>query len=319
MTNESINSITTASKTIVLSPEDKDNLLQLGKLKWSEREISIFFGWDPQLLRKELDNPNSEISMILLRGELIGKFEIEARLQMDAAGGNLTAAKQFSEIMRERSFISSKLDIFGGAQSEDIFNAIQEYLKNGGSSTLGNNEQTYLEILQIIYSFDVKCGKRATIRILTRPPYNLSYDRARDLYAEAIELFNSGRQNSKEAMRFHLADTYDTLYHLALKKATTVKEVLMASQILEKKKSILRLDQPDEQLPDEKQYLKQIRLLSIDPQSIGLPSANRDQLAQQIDALDDVPESAKVRLKMDAGIIDMDIKTVFENGVSEES
>ena len=317
--NESTNSITTASERIVLSKEDKENLLELGKLKWSEREIAIFFGWDPQLLRRELENPDSEISTLLLRGELIGKFQIEARLQSDAAGGNLTAAKQFQDIIRERAFISSKLDIFGGARSEDIFNAIQEYFKSGGSSTLGNNEQTYLEILQIIYSFDVKCGKRATIRILTHPPYNLSYDRARDMYAEAIELFNSGRQNSKEAMRFHMADTYDTLYHLALEKATTVKEVLMAAQILEKKKSILRLDQPDDEHPDDKQYLKQIRLLSLDPQSIGLPSANRDQLAQQIDALDDIPESVKARLKMDAGIIDMDIKTVFENGISEES
>lgn len=317
--NQSTNSITTASGRIVLSKEDKENLLQLGKLKWSERDISVFFGWDPRLLRRELDNPDSEISMLLLRGELIGKFEIEARLQQDAAGGNLTAAKQFSDIIRERSFVASKLDIFGGAQSEDIFNAIQEYLRNGGSSTLGNNEQTYLEILQIIYSFDVKCGKRATIRILTKEPYNLSYEKARDLYANAIELFNSGRQNSKEAMRFHLADTYDTLYHLALEKATTVKEVLAAATILEKKKNVLRLDQPDEERPDERQYLKQNRLLSLSPESIGLPSANRDELASQIDAMDEIPESARARLKMDAGIVDMDIKRVLENGVSEES
>ena len=317
--NKSTTSIINASERIVLSPEDRENLLQLGKLKWTEREIAIFFGWDARLLRRELENPGSEISTILLRGELIGKFQIEARLQSDAAGGNLTAAKQFSDIIRERSFLSSKLDIFGGAQSEDIFLAIQEYLKNGGSSTLGNNEQTYLEVLQIIYSFDVKCGKRATIKILTKAPYNLSYDRARELYSEAIELFNSGRQNSKEAMRFHLADTYDTLYHLALEKATTVKDLQIAASILEKKKNILRLDQPDEERPDEKQYLKQIRLLSVNPESIGLPAADRDELAAQIDALDDVPETARARLKMDAGIVDMDIKRLLENGVSEES
>lgn len=317
--SESTNSITTASETIVLSQEDKENLLQLGKLKWSEREIAIFFGWDPRILRRELENPDSEISTLLLRGELIGKFQIEARLQADAAGGNLTAAKQFQEIIRERSFIATKLDIFGGAESDAIFEAIQEYLKNGGSSTLGNNEQTYLEILQIIYSFDVKCGKRATIKILTKPPYNMSYDRARDLHSEAIELFNSGRQNTKEAMRYHLADTYDSLYHLALEKATSTKDILAAASILEKKKAILRLDQPDEERPDERQYLKQIRLLSINPEAIGLPTADRDALAAQIDALDDIPTPVKQRLKMDAGIIDMDIQKILEDGTSEES
>lgn len=317
--NESTNSITTASGRIVLTDDDRLNLLQLGKLKWSEREIAVFFGWDPKLLKKELEDPNGEISMILLRGELIGKFEIEARLQADAAGGNLTAAKQFTEIMRERSFTASKLDIFGGAESEDIFEAIQDYFKNGGSATLGNQEQTYLEILQIIYSFDVKCGKRATIRILTKPPYNMSYDRARDLHAEAIELFNSGRKNSKEAMRYHMADTYDTLYHLALEKATSTKDVMLASGILEKKNRLLRLNQPDEERPDERQYLKQIRLLSTNPESIGLPSADRDALAAQIDALDDLPAPVKQRLKMDAGIIDMDIQKILEDGTQEES
>lgn len=316
---ESTNSITTASGRIVLTEDDKVNLLQLGKLKWSEREIAIFFGWDPRLLRSELEDPNSEISMILLRGELIGKFEIEARLQQDAAGGNLTAAKQFTDIIRERSFTASKLDIFGGAESEDIFEAIQDYFKNGGSATLGNQEQTYLEILQIIYSFDVKCGKRATIRILTRPPYNLSYDRARDLHAEAVELFNSGRKNSKEAMRYHMADTFDSLYHLALEKATTTKDLTLATSILEKKSRLLRLDQPDEERPDEKQYLKQNRLLSVNPESIGLPAADRDELAAQIDALDDIPAPIKQRLKMDAGIIDMDIQKILEDGTSEES
>ena len=316
---QSTNSITTASGRIVLTDADRLNLLQLGRLKWSEREIAVFLGWDPKLLKKELEDPNSEISTLLLRGELIGKFEIEARLQADAARGNLTAAKEFQEIIRERSFVASKLDIFGGAESDAIFEAIEEYLKNGGSSTLGNNEQTYLEILQIIYSFDVKCGKRATIKILTKPPYNMSYERARDLHSEAIELFNSGRKNTKEAMRYHLADTYDSLYHLALEKATSTKDILAAASILEKKKAILRLDQPDEEHPDERQYLKQIRLLSTNPESIGLPSADRDALAAQIDALDDLPAPVKQRLKMDAGIIDMDIQKILEDGTQEES
>lgn len=270
-------------------------------------------------MRRELEQPDSEVATLLLRGELIGKFEIEARLQTDAAGGNLTAAKQFSDIIRERSFVTSKLDIFGGAESEDIFIAIQDYFKNGGSATLGNKEQTYLEILQIIYSFDIKYGKRRTIKILTGAPYNLSYDRAREMYAEAIELFNSGRHSTKEAMRYHLADTYEALYHLALERATTVKDLAIAASFQEKRKNILGLDKPDDNKPDERQYLKQIRLLSTNPEAIGLPVADRDELAAQIDALDDIPESTRQRLKMDAGIIDMDIQKILEHGVSEES
>lgn len=319
MTKKSTTSITSASELIILDDQQREDLLNLGKLRWGIDEIAVFFGWDRHILKKELEIPESEVSRILRRGELQGQYEIESRLFVDAKGGNLSAAKEFEGIMKGRTFKHLKLDLFGGAEDEKTFEDIQRYYQDGCPGDLSAKEQTYLEILQMVYSFEVQYGKRKTIILLGKEPYNLSRERAADLIAEAVEMFNGGRRVTKEAMRAHMADTYDTLYHAMIESATTTKDYAMAASILEKKAKLLRLDQPDDVPIRKDEYQKRFRLVSLTPESIGLPVANRDELAAQIDALDYISERDARRLKMDAGIIDTDIAEILENVTQEES
>ncbi len=318
MTNESTTSIQNRSGRIILKDNEREELLQLGKLRWPEEKIAVFFSWDRTALHAELTDKNSEISTILARGELMGQFALEARLMKDAEGGNLTAAKQFQDIMRSRDFQLTKLDLFGGADKEDIFVKIQQYYDSGRPSDLSEKEQLYLDLLQIVYSFETRFGTRNTIKILTAKPYSLKYDRARDIVAEAMEMFNAGRRVSKDAMRQHIADSYDTLYHAVLASAKDGKDYALAASILDKKAKILQLDQPEpEQLPAE-MYTRTYRLLSLSTELLGLPAANRDELASQIEALD-VPETTKRRLKMEARVIDTDVVKLLEDGIQAEN
>lgn len=318
MTNESTTSIQNRSGRIILTENEREELLQLGKLRWPEEKIAFFFSWDRTALHAELADKNSEISTILARGELMGQFALEARLMKDAEGGNLSAAKQFQDVMRSRDFQLTKLDLFGGADKEDIFVKIQQYYDSGRQGDLSEKEQLYLDLLQIVYSFETRFGTRNTLKILTAKPYSFKYDRARDILAEAMEMFNAGRRVSREAMRQHIADSYDTLYHVVLDSAKDSKDYALAASILEKKAKILRLDQPDpEQIPIS-QYVRTYRLLSISPELLGLPAANRDELAGQIAALD-VPDATKRRLKMEARVIDTDIIEMLENGIQAEN
>lgn len=96
----------------------------------------------------------------------------------DAIGGNLTAAKQFNDIMRDKSFEVSKLDIFGGPADEEAFERIQNYIAKGCPGTLSGNEQLYIDLLVMIYSLDGQHGKRKTIRFLTQKPFGFSYEKA---------------------------------------------------------------------------------------------------------------------------------------------
>lgn len=305
------------SGKIDLDEQTREQLLTIGSLRWSDEDVADYFGWSRQDFKHEKENPESEVARLLRRGELQGQYRIESKMFNEASKGDTDALKSLREVMRDRSFKHTKLDLFGAAESSDIFDTIQKYFDSGCAGNLSQKEQTYLDLLQIIHSFDHQYGKRKTVKILTSKPFGLSYENAAELYANAMEMFNSGRHNTKDAMRWHTADQLDTLYHSVLERATCTKDYEIAANILEQRAKLLQLDKPDEQqLPDE-QYQKTFRLLTITPESIGLPAANRDILAAQIDSIDDVSESEKERLRMEAGVDDVDITKILNNVVQE--
>lgn len=297
---------------IVLTDENREDLVKLGSLRWPEEKIAAFFGWDKKALKAETSNPESEISQLLMRGELEADFKIEARLMSDAQAGNLAAAKQFKDLMRDRDFRMSKLDLFGGAENGELFDTIQKYLDKGCPGNLPAKEQLYLDMLQIVYSFNTKLGDRRTLQLLTRTPYKMEYSRARDIMAEAVELFAGGRRATKEAMRAHAAETYDNLYHMILDTAKTPQEIALAANMYDKKVKLLQLNEPDPVLLPPEQYMKTFRVLSLTTECLGLPAVNRDEVAAQIDALE-IPDADKRRIRMEAGVEDMDIVKMLED------
>ncbi len=303
---------------IQLTDTDRADLEKLAGLRWPAEKIAAFFGWNAAELAAELSNPESEIRQIALRGEMKAQFELESRLQSDAIGGNLSAAKQYSDLLKERSFRLTKLDIFGAADNPDLYSEIQKYIESGCPGTLSDNDQLRLNLLQLIYAFDIRHGDRKTVRFLTRPPYNLSYDTARDMLSQALELFSPGKNVSKAAMRHHTAEAYDTIYHSILETAKTPQDFALAAGILDKRAKLLQLDQPDPQVQDPLVYRRFWRVNSLDPGILGLPPANRDVLGDQIDRMD-APSMEKRRIRMEAGIEDVDIVKMLEDVVEKEN
>lgn len=98
------------SSTIILTEEEKDKLIKLGGLRWTLEDIATFFGWSLKSLEKEMKNPDSEVRACILKGELQVQFALEDRLRTDAVGGNLSAVKQFSDNLKDRSFKMTKLE-----------------------------------------------------------------------------------------------------------------------------------------------------------------------------------------------------------------
>lgn len=297
---------------IELSDQDREDLVKLGSLRWGEDRIAAFFGWPRPLLTAAMNDTESEVSRLLLKGELKARFDIESRLMSDAVGGNMAAAKQFSELMHDREFKISKLDLFGGSEDTALFDKIQEYISSGCPGDLDTRQQLYVDSLQLIYGMATKFGERKTVKFLTKEPYCLKYDKARDLVAESIEMFNAGRHTSKMSLRYHTAEAYDTLYHAILDNARTSQDYALAASILDKKVKLLALNEPDPAILPPEQYAKTYRVLSLTTESLGLPPAKRAELAAQIDALD-VPDREKRRLNMEAGVIDTDIVEILEN------
>lgn len=298
-----------------MNNEEKDDSLDriayLAALGWPDNEIFISEGIDEKSVPEE-------VREAIEHGRLKKRADIEIAVARAAASGTPEAVKQFNEVVRDKSFSLSKLDLFGGPEDEGAFERIQDYIAGGSKGNLSQKEQVYIDLLTMIYSLDGQWGKRRTIKFLTSKPFSFSYEQASNMYAESIEMFFANRKVSKEAMRAKMADQYDTLYVLAMQNARTTKDFEIAAGILSSKAKVLRLDQDDpQQLPAEN-YSKQFRVLSLSPEVIGLPRANRDELARQIDGIV-APEAVKKRLRVDAGIDDLDIVKLMDNVAQEES
>lgn len=292
-------------------------LSQLGELRWSSEQIATFFGWDLAALEAEMRDPSSPVRKAILKGELQATFAIEQKLLSDAKSGNQTSAKAFSDMVRERSFKLTKLDLFGGSEDSILFEHVQQFLEHGTSDKFGADEQLYIQALQLVYSFQTRFGDRKTIKLLAKEPFNLSYDRAKDMLTESVELFNSGRRNTKQAMRYHIAESYDTLYHAILETAKTPQDFAIAAGILDKKAKLLQLDQPEIEEIKPELYPRKFIVSSLTPEAIGLPAVNRDALASQIKELG-LQDADMDRLEREAGVKDFDIIKALDHADTEE-
>ena len=310
---------------IELTKDTLDNLGYLSALGWTNKEMAGYLGIKEETFLQIMEGMVPEILDPLMasqiaddveHGRLEKRAQIEIAIAKGAAKGDVDQVKQFSEIVRDKSFSISKLDLFGGAEKEGSFERIQEYIASGSSGVLPEKEQVYIDLLNLVYALDGQYGKRRTVKFLTTPPFSIPYQRASELYSEAMELFYCNRKVSKEAMRNKIADQFDTLYIAARNSAKDTRDYERAANILVNKARALQLDREDPvKLPAEV-YQPMYRLLSMTPESIGLPPANRDALEKQIDEVL-VPDSVKKRLKIDAGIRDMDIVKYLEDAKEE--
>lgn len=288
-----------------------ERVAYLASLGWPDCDIFKSEGICP-------DSVTEEIRTAIEQGRLRKRADMEIAIARAAATGQPEAVKQYNEIVRDKSFSLSKLDLFGGPETQGAFERIQDYVASGCRGDLSQKEQIYIDLLTMVYSLDGQFGKRKTIRFLTSKPFNFSYEQASNMYAEAVEMFFANRKVSKDAMRAKMADQYDTLYSLAMQNARTTKDFEIAAGILSKKAQVLQLDKDDPEALPAENYQKQFRVLSLSPEVIGLPRANRDELARQIEGIV-APEAVKKRLRVDAGIDDLDVVKMLDDGLQEES
>lgn len=222
-----------------LTTELLDDLSSLAAIGWTDAELAGFLDITERQLDVILADPvtidDQRISNAIKRGQLEKRAKIELAVVRGAERGAADSVEQFRDIVRDKSFTISKLDLFGGAEKEGAFEKIQEYIASGSKGNLSDKEQIYIDLLTLIYSLDGQYGKRRTIKFLTSAPFCIPYQRAADIYSEAVELFFCNRKVSKEAMRNKMADQFDTLYVAARDAAKTSKDYAVAADILANK------------------------------------------------------------------------------------
>lgn len=302
---------------LVINTETIELLQGFGALYWSTDDIAAYFEvTDMAWWRAEVSSPLSAVHRAIKSGELEQRARVELGILKGALAGEEDDVATYRNMMRDKSFALSKLDLFGGTSDRSTWQKIQDYIAGGSQGRLSKKEERYIDLLNLIFSLDRAHGKRNTIKFLTSETFGYSYSQAVNLYSEALEMFYCNRNVSRQALREKTADMLDTLYQAAVEAAKSTSDYMAAAEILSKRVKLLKLDEAETPKLDPKIYERRPVVLSLEPEDIGLATADRRKLGELIDRMP-VPDSEKRRLEMDAGIVDMDIAKILRDESQE--
>lgn len=191
------------------------------------------------------------------------------------------------------------------------FDVLQDYIASGCTMELTDEELEYYNVLYALIGINRKYGKDNAIAFLMHEPFNVERARARQMYSEAINLFFLNDSIENDAHRNMMFDDLQKAALVVLNNAVTSKDMEVYGNLKIQAAKIKQLDKPDIVKPKEVSE-KHIKVYDLDPLAVGLPSANRQLLAAQIDSID-ISAKEKNRLKRDANVIDIDFEDMLND------
>jgi hypothetical protein len=298
-----------------LDPEQYEELEVIAGLGRSNEEIALYYGIDFKKFQYFAEDKESLLYYHLTRGRLNASIKEELAIFNKTSGGSVEHSKRLQEIRRNRSFKVAKDDVFGVLEKGQ-FEAIQSYILGTNKKSLNKDEQLYIETLTMISSLDRKYGRAKTIDFLSKG-FGLKSSRCTELYDEAINLFYADRNVEMKALRHKKAERLEEMARVAFEMAETSRDLEVASNIEMQAAKLRGMDKPEvERLPKEV-YRKPYVVYSLNPEDVGMPAVNRQEIANQIDLLE-IPESEKIRLRADARIETVQLKQYLSE-LQEES
>ena len=195
---------------------------------------------------------------------------------------------------------------------KSYFETLQDYIASGCTIELTGDELDYYNALYALVGINRKYGKDNAIAFLMHEPFNVERMRARQMYSEAINLFYLNDTIENNAHRNMVFDNLMKAAHVVLQNAVNSKDMEVYGNLTVQAARIKQLDRPDPVKPKELDE-KPFKVYDLAPEKVGLPSANRNLLAAQIDSMPDIPSREKVRLKRDANVVDIDFEEMLDD------
>lgn len=194
---------------------------------------------------------------------------------------------------------------------KSYFDTLQDYIASGCTMELTADELDYYNALYALVGINRKYGKDNAIAFLMHEPFNVERMRARKMYSEAINLFYLNDTIENDAHRNLMYDNLMKAAQVVLQNAVSSKDMEVYGNLNIQAAKIKQLDKPDPVKPKEIDD-KPIKIYDLNPEAVGLSSANRQVLAAQIDSVD-LPQTEKIRLKRDANIVDIDFEEMLND------
>lgn len=194
---------------------------------------------------------------------------------------------------------------------KSYFDTLQDYIASGCTMELTADELDYYNALYALVGINRKYGKDNAIAFLMHEPFNVERMRARKMYSEAINLFYLNDTIENNAHRNLMYDNLMKAAQVVLQNAVSSKDMEVYGTLNIQAAKIKQMDKPDPVKPKEIDD-KPIKIYDLNPEAVGLSSANRQVLAAQIDSVD-LPQTEKIRLKRDANIVDIDFEEMLND------
>lgn len=185
---------------------------------------------------------------------------------------------------------------------------IYDFLEFGNMNNAPAHIVEYIQVLDKIRAMSLRIdqfgSKEAILKHLVAIEKYSRY-KANKLYEEALEYFYSDSTISKQAWKYIIAEKM----MMNINFAEQIKESVQDSEKIQgmylKLRDVLELDKEDkEELPQEL-FRKPVKLFTVDTELLGLPKVDRNRLAEIIEAIPELTEKEKLRIKSEALVIDL--------------
>lgn len=300
---------------------DDEKFLKLEKLSsagYTLSEIALYFGLNEQEFKQAASLPDSLIDYHIRRGVLLSRAEEEMSLIDSANKGTTKAISLLSAVRYRKNFEASRRSFLYDCEvSEKTYSLIESYIESGCTEKLKPGEDLYLEILSMMNSMRRKYGRAKTLKFFQEKPFEFSYSQAREMFEQSLNLFYCDNNVEKKALRELKAQQLEDAADMLLAVAKEPKDFEVYAKLIKESAIIRQLDQPDPEPVPKNTFSKPFKYYSLDPETIGITRADRNDLARQIDSIRGATEAEKRKARVDAMADDINFEDILDEHEEE--
>ena len=200
---------------------------------------------------------------------------------------------------------------------------INQLLSTGNMDFLSPEERKYYELMDVVRGWRARMmmpggdrivTKAGIIKLLRKPPYNLSDWMARRVYSDSLNFFYSDESVSPKAWSNLYAEKLEKLADLAIAdgRLKDAKGFIVAAAKLRGCYDKIQAEIPRELLDQTR-----IVIYDTDPESMGARKEDRKALRMFIDSIPDISDKARERVREDAGLSTTDLLKRMAEDVRE--
>lgn len=194
---------------------------------------------------------------------------------------------------------------------KSYYDTLQDYIQNGSKKDLTKDENDYLNMLYMVLGIYRKYGRINAINFLMHKPFECTRRISERMFNESINLFYADDQVTNKAWRNMIFDNLMKASLVLLRSNPSIDSLEIYGKLQMAAAKIKRLDQPDEEKPI-KISDKEIKIYSLNPESVGIPAVNRKEVASLIDSLD-IKTKDKDKIRQDANIDPINFEEIIDD------